>query len=84
MRICITNRDIVHVPNSMRSSLTTADYPVGMTGPTDVGGRVVAPTEVEQTNDVRMSTEVAYTVITESGDLRRSTRVRKPLVKLNL
>ena len=44
----------------------------------------VATIEVEQTNDVRRPTEVADTVITESGDLRRSTRMRKPLVKLNL
>ena len=73
-----------HIPNSVRSSVTMADFPVGMTGPTEAAGRDVAPTEVEQTNDVRWPTEVADTVITESGDLRRSTRVHKPLVKLNL
>ena len=61
---------VVHVPNSVRSSVNTADYPVGVTGPTEVAGRDVAPTEVEQTNDVRRPTEVADTVITESGDLR--------------
>ena len=74
---------VVHVPNSMRSSVTKADYPVGVTGPTEIAGGDVVPTEVEQTTDVRRPTEVADTVITESGDLHRSTRVRKPLVKLN-
>ena len=75
---------VTHVPNSVRSSVTTADYPVGVTGPTELACRYIALTEVEQTTDVRRPTEVADTVITESGDLRRSTRVRKPLVELNL
>ena len=75
---------VVHVPDSVRSSVTTADYPVGVTGPTEVAGRDIAPTEIEQTTNVRRPIGVADTVITESGDLRRSTRVRRPLVKLNL
>ena len=75
---------VVLVPNSVRSSVTTADYIVGVNGPTEVASRDIASTEVEQTTDVRRPTEVADTVLTESGDLRRSTRGRKPLVKLNL
>ena len=43
-----------------------------------------APTDVSQSSDVRMPTEVADKAVAESTELCRSTRVRKPLVKFNL
>ena len=61
--------------------MTTANHPVGVTGPT---GGEVTPTDVNQSSDVRTPTEVADKAISESTELRRSTRVRKPLVKFNM
>ena len=58
--------------------MTTVDHPVGVTGPT---GGEVAPTDVSQSSDVRTPTEVADKAVAESTEFRRSTRVRKSLVK---
>ena len=71
----------VQAPPSVRSSLATADHPVGLTGPT---GGEVAPTVVSQSSDVRTPTEVACKAVAESTELCRSARVRKLLVKFNM
>ena len=66
-------RDVQASP-LVRSSVTTADHPVGVSGPTDVN----------QSSDVRTPTEIADNAVAESTELPRSTRVRKPFVKSNL
>ena len=71
----------VQAPPFLRSSVTTADHPVGVTGLT--GGEVTL-TYVNQYSDVRIPTEVADKTVAESTELRRFTRVRKPLVQCNL
>ncbi|KAI0212140.1 hypothetical protein LSAT2_002953 [Lamellibrachia satsuma] len=63
----------------VRSSVTTADHPVGVTGPTD---EEVAPTTVIQFSDVRTPTAVADKAVAESTEFRRCTRVRKPLLEI--
>ena len=61
--------------------MTTADHPAGVTGPTS---GEVALADVNQSSDVRTPTDIAVKAVAESTELRRSTRVRKPLVKFNL
>ena len=73
-------RDVQASP-LVRSSVTTTDHPVGVTGPT---GGEVAPTDVNQSSDVRTPTEVADKAIARSTLLCNSTRVHKLFVKLNL
>ena len=71
----------VQASRLVRSSVTTANHPVGVIGPT---GGEVAQTGVNQSSDVRTPIEVADKAVAGSTELRRSTRVRKPLVKFNL
>ena len=71
----------VQAPPSVKSSVTTADHPVGVTGPT---GGEVAPTDVNQSSDVPPPTDVADKAVEEFTELRRSSRMRKPFVKLNV
>ncbi|KAI0207288.1 hypothetical protein LSAT2_008096, partial [Lamellibrachia satsuma] len=55
----------VQAPPLVRSSVTTVDHPVGVTGPT---GGEVAPTDVNQSSEVRTPTEVANKEAEESTE----------------
>ena len=57
----------VQAPHLVRSSVTTADHPVGLTGPT---GGEVAPTVVNQSSNVRTPTEVA-----DKGESNRISQI---------
>ena len=69
--------------NPMRMTRSVVNV-AGIVGVTEPTGGEVAPTDVNQFSDVRTPTEVADKAVAKSTVLRRSTRMRKPFVKMNM